>query len=74
MYLLYIDDSGTCELKKNASYSVNGGNTRCFVLGGILIKAHELNRVEEEISNIKTDCLKGDFTEIKHSINGSNLK
>lgn len=73
MYLLYIDDSGTCELKKEASYNVDGGNTRCFVLGGILIKAHELNRVEKNIESIKNNCLKNNLEEIKFSINGSKL-
>jgi len=33
MYLLYIDDAGTCELKKDNTFSVSGGNSRCFVLG-----------------------------------------
>lgn len=73
MYLLYIDDSGTCELKKDASYSVDGGNTRCFVLGGILIKAHELNRVENKIENIKNGCLKNNLEEIKFSIKRNKL-
>jgi hypothetical protein len=73
MYLLYIDDSGTCELKKDSSYSIEGGNTRCFVLGGILIKAHELNRVESEVVKIKGECFKDNMSEIKHSIKGSVL-
>lgn len=73
MYLLYIDDSGTCELKKDNTYNINGGNSRYFVLGGILIKAHELNRIETEISNIKNKCFKNNLEEIKHSINSSKL-
>lgn len=73
MYLLYIDDSGTCELKKDDSYSINGGNTRCFVLGGILIKAHELNKVEIDVQELKSSCFKDNFEEIKHSINGNLL-
>lgn len=73
MYLLYIDDSGTCELKKDEDYSINGGNTRCFVLGGILIKAHELNRAENNIQDFKNQCFKNNFEEIKHSIKGNLL-
>ena len=73
MYLLYIDDSGTCELKKDSNYSINGGNTRCFVLGGILIKAHELNKIESKIDEIRCGCLKDKFDEIKYSMKGSKL-
>ena len=73
MYLLYIDDSGTCELKKEASYSVDGGNTRYFVLGGILIKAHELNRIESDIQELKNQCFKDHFEEVKYSIKGDLL-
>lgn len=73
MYLLYIDDAGTCELKKDNSYSINGGNTRCFVLGGILIKAHELNRIESVVEKLKSDCLKDNFGELKYSIKSQQL-
>lgn len=73
MYLLYIDDSGTCNLKYDDTYNIDGGNSRCFVLGGILIKAHELNQIENEISNIKNDCFKNNLEEIKFSINSNVL-
>lgn len=73
MYLLYIDDSGNCDLKKENTFSVNGGNSRCFVLGGILIKAHELNQIENEIFNIKNDCFKDKLEEIKFSIKSNIL-
>ena len=73
MYLFYIDDAGTCELKKDNSYSISGGNTRCFVLGGILIKAHELNRIESTVEEIKKDCLKNSFGELKYSIKSQQL-
>lgn len=73
MYLLYIDDSGTCELKKDKSFSIDGGNSRCFVLGGILIKAHELNRIESKIENIRNTCLRNNLDEIKHSMKSQNL-
>lgn len=68
MYLLYIDDSGTCELKRDDGYSISGGNTRYFVLGAVLIKAHELNRIEEDIQQLKKNCFKENFEEIKYSI------
>lgn len=73
MYLLYIDDSGTCELKKDKTFSTDGGNSRCFVLGGILIKAHELNRIENQIENIRNTCLRSNLDEIKHSMKSQNL-
>ena len=73
MYLLYIDDSGTCNLKNDDTYNINGGNSRCFVLGGILIKAHELNQIENKISNIKNNCFKNNLEEIKYSINNNIL-
>jgi len=73
MYLLYIDDSGTCELKKDRAFSTDGGNSRCFVLGGILIKAHELNRIEGQIEDIRNTCLKNNLDEIKHSMKSKNL-
>lgn len=74
MYLLYIDDSGTCDLKEDADYSINGGNSRFFVLSGILIKAQELNNIEPKIESIKNSCLKKTFAEIKHSIPNGELK
>ncbi len=73
MYLLYIDDSGSCELKKDESCSMDGGNSRYFVLGGILIKAHELNRIEQDVQNLKTKCFRNSFEEIKHSLKGNLL-
>lgn len=73
MYLLYIDDSGTCDLKKDNTYNSNGGNSRCFVLGGVLIKVHELNQIETELVNIKNDCFKNNLEEIKFSINSNVL-
>lgn len=73
MYLLYIDDSGNCDLKRDSSYCITGGNNRCFVLGGILIKAHELNRIENKIDLIRNQCFKNNLFEIKHSINNEKL-
>lgn len=73
MYLLYIDDSGSCELKYDKSFSIDGGNTRCFVLGAILIKAHELNKIENDIQCFKSKCFKNTMEEIKYSIKGKIL-
>lgn len=73
MYLLYIDDAGACDLKSEMSYCVNGGNSRCFVLGGVLIKANELNKIQPEIEELKTTCLKDQLGELKHSINNQKL-
>lgn len=72
MYLLYIDDSGTCDLKKDSRREPTGGNSRYFTLGAILIKAHELNRIESEMDKFKVKCIKGTFPEIKYSINNLN--
>lgn len=74
MYLLYIDDSGTCDLKKDEIYSPNGGSSRYFVLGAILIKAHNLNELEPHINNIKENCFNNPLEEIKHSIKNQKLK
>lgn len=67
MYLLYIDDAGTIDLKKDESCALSGGNTRFFVLGAILIKAEELNKVEPIFQVLKTKCLSDEFAELKHS-------
>ena len=67
MYLLYIDDAGTIDLKKDESCALTGGNTRFFVLGAILIKANELNKVEPIFQNLKIKCLSDEFAELKHS-------
>lgn len=69
MYLLYIDDSGSCDLKKDEICMKNGGaNSRYFVLGSILLKAHELNRIEPQIEYIRTFCLGDNLKELKHSV------
>ena len=73
MYLLYIDDSGTWKIKKDEVCNIDGGNSRYFVLGGILIKAEELNRIENNIINLKNDCLTDEFDEIKYSIKRNKL-
>lgn len=69
MYLLYIDDSGSCDLKKDEIYMKNGGtNSRYFVLGSILLTAHELNRIEPQIEYIRNFCLGDNSKELKHSV------
>ena len=72
MYLLYIDDSGTCELNKNGKCGIDGGNSRYFVLGAVLIKASELNRISDDVEKIKNKCLSSKYDEIKHSIKRIN--
>lgn len=75
MYLLYIDDSGSCDLKRDEICMKNGGtNSRYFVLGSILIKAHELNRIEPQIEYIRTFCLGNNLKELKHSIKAQNMQ
>lgn len=73
MYLLYIDDSGTSELKKNNTYSLVGGNSKYFVLGAILIKAHDLNAAQPLIDNFRRKCLKNELDEIKYSPENKTL-
>ena len=68
MYLLYIDDSGTCNLKRDENYGPDGGESRFFVLGAVLIKADELNKIEKELNDIRLGCLGNDLAEIKSSI------
>lgn len=75
MYLLYIDDSGSCDLKKDAIFMKNGGtNSRYFVLGSILIRAHELNRIEPQIEYIRDFCLGDNLKELKHSVRAKNMQ
>lgn len=75
MYLLYIDDSGSCDLKRDEIYLKNGGtNSRYFVLGSILIKAHELNRIEPKIEYIRSFCLGDNLKELKHSIKSQYMQ
>lgn len=75
MYLLYIDDSGSCDLKKDEICMKNGGtNSRYFVLGSILITAHELNRIEPQIEYIRTFCLGDNLKELKHSVKAQSMK
>lgn len=75
MYLLYIDDSGSCDLKKDEIFMKNGGqNSRYFVLGSILIKAHELNKIEPQIEYIRTYCLGDNLKELKHSIRAQGMQ
>lgn len=75
MYLLYIDDSGACDLKYDEICMKNGGtNSRYFVLGSILLKAHELNRIEKDIDYIREFCLGNSCNELKHSIKSNKLK
>ena len=73
MYLLYIDDSGTCEIKKEPEYNPQG-NSRCFVLGAVLIKATELNRISDTADMIKEKCLGNYINEIKYSTKGLKCK
>lgn len=70
MYLLYIDDSGTANKKRDKLSGISGGNSRYFVLGAVLIKANELNKCQKEFDDFKQICFKNIFDEIKHS--GSN--
>lgn len=69
MFLLYIDDSGTCELKKDQNCEFSGGNSRYFVLGSILLQATELNKIENETDDLKDYCLTENTREIKYSLN-----
>lgn len=74
MYLLYIDDSGSCDLKNDESLILSGGNTRYFVLGAILIKADELCKTEYSPKlDFKNKCLKDQYSEIKFSTSKQQL-
>lgn len=73
MYLLYIDDSGTCEITKSSEYNPQG-KSRYFVLGAILIKADELNKITNIADMIKEKCLGSYLNEIKYSTKGLKCK
>lgn len=73
MYLLYIDESGTPDLKKDPERSPNGNNTLFFVLGAVLIHARTLEEIEFEFQKIRNKYFKDKFTEIKYSIKAEKL-
>ena len=45
-----------------------------FVLGSILLKAHELNRIEPQIEYIRTFCLGDNLKELKHSVKSQSMQ
>lgn len=73
MYLLYIDDSGTCEITKSPECNPQG-KSRYFVLGAILIKTHELNKISDTSDLIKERCFGNFLNEIKYSTKGLKCK
>lgn len=74
MYLLYIDESGTADLKKNSTPSPSGNNTLYFTLGAALIHVRELEKIEVQFSEIKEKFFKDPYDEIKYSIKSEKLK
>lgn len=70
MYLLFIDESGTPELKKTTTPD---GNSLFFVLGAAFIHVKELERLEVKLQAIKKQFFKDIFTEIKYSIRAEKL-
>lgn len=73
MYLLYIDESGTPDLKKDPTLSPNGNNTRYFILGAVMIHVSELEIIEQKFDIIKKHFFKNIFDEIKYSLKSKHL-
>lgn len=72
MYLLYIDESGTKDLHRGVANKE--GNSEYFVLGGVLIRAEDLSRIEEKIQNLKSDYLKNPYQELKSNLKRDKFK
>ena len=62
-YRLYIDDSGTKEYAPERNY--NSGNTRYFVLGGVLTSIETAREISSTLCSVKREYFGTDEVEIK---------
>lgn len=74
MYLLFIDESGTTDLKKENVVSPLGGNTLYFTLGAVLLNARQLEAFETTFELLRRKYFKKEFTEIKYSVQSKKMK
>lgn len=75
MHLLYIDESGTTKLKKDPSLaSADNGNSKYFVMAGVLINTRNLEKIEIELLKLKNEYLKDPFQELKTTLKGRDMK
>lgn len=74
MYLVYIDEAGTNDLKKEEDIPLNGGNSRYFTLGAVFIHTTDLEVVENSINIYKEEFLKHPYAEIKCNMRKSLKK
>lgn len=68
MYLVYIDEAGTSDLKKDEDKQLNGGNSRYFTLGAVMIKVDNLEDLDKEIDLYKNKCFKNPHSELKSTM------
>lgn len=73
MYLLYIDESGTSNLFRDKDRDKPDGNSRFFVLGSTLIKATDLEDIEDNIQLIKDIYFRNSNMEIKSTVKNRSL-
>ncbi|MGO3601598.1 MAG: DUF3800 domain-containing protein, partial [Enterococcus faecalis] len=75
MHLLYIDESGTTKLKKDPSLaSADNGNSKYFVMAGVLINTRNLEKIETELLELKNEYLKDPFQELKTTLKGKDME
>ncbi|WP_312039328.1 DUF3800 domain-containing protein [Macrococcoides bohemicum] len=68
MYLVYIDEAGTSDLKKDDKKQTNGGNSRYFTLGAVMIKVDNLEELDREIDKYKFNYFKNPQNELKSTM------
>lgn len=76
MYILYIDESGTTDIKHDDKRSSNGDDQSLFfVLGAALIHARQLEKIEVDFTSlIKKKYFIDELTELKYSMGAKYLK
>ena len=73
MFLLYIDESGSKDKYREKDRNSTSGNSKYFVMGAVLIKAESLSEIEKQISSLKKEYLKDEYSELKSTIKSKFL-
>lgn len=54
MHLMYVDESGDCGYPASGGFPPNGGPTRLFVRGGVIVHGWRWMRIQDSMANFKT--------------------